>query len=157
MELPELVKAHGGEETVLTLDVIKRNVAAKRYKRLDRFQEDVFSVLNAARELSRSDSQMFEDAGELQMSYMRARDSLCKNGEVFTSPALDFADRCVCPCFIINWRHAHANTDALRKTKAAAEKVEDATAVVDPKRRPSVAVDGDEGLKQYAVDNVLYS
>jgi protein polybromo-1 len=43
-------------------------------------QEDVFAVFDKARQLSRTDSQLFDDACELQMVYIRTRDELCKRG-----------------------------------------------------------------------------
>ena len=41
------------------------------YKRLDEFQRDIFAVLERARTLSRTDSQVFEDSAELQTHFIR--------------------------------------------------------------------------------------
>lgn len=90
----------------LSLDTIKRRLDRGLYKRLDRFQEDVFACLERARRLSRTDSQVFEDSIELQAFFVRHRyiiisflcvepffgfrDELCRNGEVLSSPALNY-------------------------------------------------------------------
>jgi hypothetical protein len=57
----------------LNLDVIKRRLDLGLYKRFDTFQRDVFSVLERARHLSRSDSQIFEDSVELQSFFIKVR------------------------------------------------------------------------------------
>lgn len=63
----------------ISLDLIKRRLDKVLYKRLDIFQEDVFSCLERARKLSRTDSQIFEDSIELQAYFIRKRDdvSIC--------------------------------------------------------------------------------
>merc|ERR1719204_1026725 len=63
----------------LTLDIIKRNLDKGRYLRFDRFQEDMFSVFERARRLSRTDSQIYEDAVELQLYFIRERDEKLRN------------------------------------------------------------------------------
>lgn len=60
------------------------------YKRLDVFQEDIFSCLDRARRLSRTSSQIFEDTVEMQMYFIKQRDELCKCGELLSSPALSY-------------------------------------------------------------------
>lgn len=57
----------------LSLDIVKRRLDRGLYKRLDRFQEDVFGCLERARRLSRTDSQVFEDSIELQAFFVRQR------------------------------------------------------------------------------------
>ena len=37
--------------------------------------------------------QLYEDAIEMQMYFIRVRDDLCKHGEILLSPALSFTDR----------------------------------------------------------------
>ena len=74
----------------LSLDLIKRRLDKGVYKRLDRFQEDVFGCLERARKLSRTDSQIFEDSVELQAFFLRTRDEATRNGDLLHSPALNY-------------------------------------------------------------------
>ena len=60
----------------LNLDLIKRRLDRFLYKRLDLFQRDIFSVLERARNLSRTDSQIFEDSYELQKHFIKVRDEV---------------------------------------------------------------------------------
>lgn len=57
----------------LSLDLIKRRLNSGQYKRLDMFQDDMFLCLERARQLSRTDSQVFEDSIELQTFFIRMR------------------------------------------------------------------------------------
>lgn len=50
----------------LTFDTVKKNLDKGRYRRLDRFQQDIFAIFDRVRALSRTDSQAFEDSAELQ-------------------------------------------------------------------------------------------
>jgi len=70
------------------LDLIKRRLDKGLYKRLDEFQRDIFAVLERARTLSRTDSQVFEDSVELQTNFIRIRDEACGHGEILQSRAL---------------------------------------------------------------------
>lgn len=74
----------------ISLDLIKSRLDRGLYKRLDKFQNDMFLCFERARKLSRSDSQLFEDSVELQYFYIRTRDELCRNGEVLKSSALNY-------------------------------------------------------------------
>lgn len=74
----------------LSLDLIKRRLDRGVYKRLDRFQEDVFTCLERARRLSRTDSQPFEDSVELQAFFLRTRDDATRSGDLLHSPALNY-------------------------------------------------------------------
>lgn len=74
----------------LSLDLIKRRLDRGVYKRLDRFQEDVFTCLERARRLSRTDSQPFEDSVELQAFFLRTRDEATRSGDLLHSPALNY-------------------------------------------------------------------
>ncbi|XP_071082321.1 protein polybromo-1-like isoform X6 [Haliotis cracherodii] len=76
-----------------TFDHIKRNLDKGRYRRMDKFQEDVFKVFEYARKVSRTDSQLYEDAVEMQMFFIKIRDELCKNGEMLLTPALSYTER----------------------------------------------------------------
>ena len=55
---------------------------------MDEFQRDIFAVLERARTLSRTDSQVFEDSVELQTHFIRIRDEACGHGEILQSRAL---------------------------------------------------------------------
>ncbi|XP_046750131.1 protein polybromo-1 isoform X6 [Diprion similis] len=89
-ELPEHDMVEGKKVRGLSLDLIKRRLDRGVYKRLDRFQEDVFSCLERARKLSRSDSQPFEDSVELQAFFLRTRDDVTRSGDLLHSPALNY-------------------------------------------------------------------
>ncbi len=89
---------------------MKRRLDKGLYKRLDTFQEDVFSCFDRARKLSRTDSQVFEDSIELQSFFIRKRDELCKNGEILSSPALSYTAM-----------HLSAAVEALRQDKLLQE------------------------------------
>lgn len=58
------------------MDLIKCRLDKTLYKRLDTFQDDVFLCLERARSLSRTDSQIFEDAVEMQAFFIRKRDEV---------------------------------------------------------------------------------
>ncbi|OXU25338.1 hypothetical protein TSAR_015577 [Trichomalopsis sarcophagae] len=89
-ELPEHDIVDGKKVRGLSLDLIKRRLDKGVYKRLDRFQEDVFSCLERARKLSRTDSQPFEDSVELQAFFLRTRDEVTRNGDLLHSSALNY-------------------------------------------------------------------
>uniref|UniRef100_A0A4W3IBT0 Protein polybromo-1 n=1 Tax=Callorhinchus milii TaxID=7868 RepID=A0A4W3IBT0_CALMI len=74
----------------LTFEIIRKNIETNRYGRLDVFQEHMFEVLERARRLNRTDSEIYEDAVELQQFFIKIRDELCKNGEILLSPALSY-------------------------------------------------------------------
>lgn len=94
----------------ISLDLIKRRLDKGLYKRLDVFQEDLFSCFDRARKLSRSDSQVFEDSIEMQSYFIKKRDELCKNGEVLSSPAMSYSAM-----------HLSAAVEALRQDKLVQE------------------------------------
>merc|ERR1719431_1042519 len=77
--------------TPLTLDIIKRNLDKGRYLRFERFQDDMFSVFERARRLSRTDSQIYEDAVELQLFFIRERDEKLRN--VLMTAATNFGEK----------------------------------------------------------------
>ena len=86
---PAIELASGGNRVrALNLDIIKRRLDKGLYKRLDLFQRDIFSVLERARKLSRTDSQIFEDSVELQSFFIKTRDEACEHGEILQSRAL---------------------------------------------------------------------
>eukprot|EP00095_Tigriopus_kingsejongensis_P009080 maker-scaffold742_size103727-snap-gene-0.20 protein:Tk09080 transcript:maker-scaffold742_size103727-snap-gene-0.20-mRNA-1 annotation:"protein polybromo-1 isoform x2" len=87
-ELPEFDDMEGKQTRALSLDLIKRRLDQGLYKRLDTFQRDIFAVMERARTLSRSDSQVFEDSVELQNFFIKVRDEACSNGDTLQSRAL---------------------------------------------------------------------
>lgn len=89
-ELPEHDEIDGKKVRALSLDLIKRRLDRGVYRRLDTFQEDLFTVFERARRLSRTDSQVFEDSIELQSYFIMQRDEICRNGDMFSSPALNY-------------------------------------------------------------------
>ncbi|KAJ8378965.1 hypothetical protein AAFF_G00232590 [Aldrovandia affinis] len=98
----------------LNFEIIRANVDNGRYKRLDVFQEHMFEVLEKARRLHRTDSEIFEDAVELQQFFIKIRDELCKNGEILLSVALSYTHK-----------HLHNDVEKEKKEKLPKEMEED--------------------------------
>uniref|UniRef100_A0ABM5FKE5 Protein polybromo-1 isoform X7 n=1 Tax=Pogona vitticeps TaxID=103695 RepID=A0ABM5FKE5_9SAUR len=98
----------------LTFDIIRKNVENNRYRRLDLFQEHMFEVLERARRMNRTDSEIYEDAVELQQFFIKIRDELCKNGEILLSPALSYTTK-----------HLHNDVEKEKKEKLPKEMEED--------------------------------
>ncbi|XP_053148176.1 protein polybromo-1 isoform X6 [Hemicordylus capensis] len=98
----------------LTFDIIRKNVENNRYTRLDLFQEHMFEVLERARRMNRTDSEIYEDAVELQQFFIKIRDELCKNGEILLSPALSYTTK-----------HLHNDVEKEKKEKLPREMEED--------------------------------
>uniref|UniRef100_A0A8C3HYU0 Protein polybromo-1 n=1 Tax=Chrysemys picta bellii TaxID=8478 RepID=A0A8C3HYU0_CHRPI len=106
----------------LTFDIIRKNVENNRYRRLDLFQEQMFEMLERARRMNRTDSEIYEDAVELQQFFIKIRDELCKNGEILLSPALSYTTK-----------HLHNDVEKEKRKKQEmvaleAEKSEDSAA-----------------------------
>ncbi|KAK3103095.1 hypothetical protein FSP39_016403 [Pinctada imbricata] len=102
------------KEKPLSFDQIKKNLDKGRYVRMDRFQEDMFKVFQRARKLSRTDSQLYEDAIEMQMFFIKKRDEICKSGEVLLTPALSYTEK-----------HLQAELEAEKPQKLEQEQKED--------------------------------
>ncbi|XP_072238136.1 polybromo 1, like isoform X3 [Leuresthes tenuis] len=102
------------EKPPLNFDIIRVNVERGRYRRLDVFQEHMFEVLEKARRLHRTDSEVFEDAVELQQFLIKIRDELCKNGEILLSSALNYTVK-----------HLHSDIDQEKREKIPKEIEED--------------------------------
>ncbi|XP_029455310.1 protein polybromo-1 isoform X6 [Rhinatrema bivittatum] len=98
----------------LTFDIIRKNVENNRYRRLDLFQDHMFDVLERARRMNRTDSEIYEDAVELQQFFIKIRDELCKNGEILLSPALSYTTK-----------HLHNDVEKEKKEKLPKEIEED--------------------------------
>ena len=79
-ELPKYLKKANvpEDEYPFSLDEIKYNLDKGRYRRLDRFQDDVFYLFSKVREYVPLDSELFQDAVELQKHFIEKRDELCK-------------------------------------------------------------------------------
>ncbi|KAJ4926712.1 hypothetical protein JOQ06_014459 [Pogonophryne albipinna] len=102
------------EKPPLNFDVIRMNVDRGRYRRLDVFQEHMFEVLEKARRLHRTDSEIFEDAVELQQFFIKIRDELCKNGEILLSTSLNYTSK-----------HLHSDVEQEKREKVPKEMEED--------------------------------
>uniref|UniRef100_A0A3B3YBW4 Protein polybromo-1 n=1 Tax=Poecilia mexicana TaxID=48701 RepID=A0A3B3YBW4_9TELE len=102
------------ERPMLNFDIIRNNVERGLYRRLDVFQEHVFEVLEKARRLNRTDSEVFEDAVELHQFFIKIRDELCKNGEILLSIALNYT-----------LKHLHNDVEQEKREKIPKEIEED--------------------------------
>ncbi|XP_022353634.1 protein polybromo-1 isoform X12 [Enhydra lutris kenyoni] len=114
----------------LTFDIIRKNVENNRYRRLDLFQEHMFEVLERARRMNRTDSEIYEDAVELQQFFIKIRDELCKNGEILLSPALSYTTK-----------HLHNDVEKERKEKLPKELEEDKLKREEEKREAEKSED----------------
>merc|ERR1712142_68312 len=89
-EVQEHDEIDGKKVRALSLEIIKRRVDRGLYKRLDLLQRDVFLVLERARKLSRTDSQIWEDSVELSRRFIKARDQYTESGARLKSKALEY-------------------------------------------------------------------
>nr|XP_006127657.1 protein polybromo-1 isoform X3 [Pelodiscus sinensis]XP_025042768.1 protein polybromo-1 isoform X3 [Pelodiscus sinensis] len=121
-------------KTPLTFDIIRKNVENNRYRRLDLFQEQMFEVLERARRMNRTDSEIYEDAVELQQFFIKIRDELCKNGEILLSPALSYTTK-----------HLHNDVEKERKEKLPKELEEDKLKREEEKREAEKSEDSAGG------------
>ncbi|XP_075431143.1 protein polybromo-1 isoform X21 [Ascaphus truei] len=130
----------------LTFDIIRKNVENNRYRRLDLFQEHMFEVLERARRMNRTDSEIYEDAVELQQFFIKIRDELCKNGDILLSPALSYTTK-----------HLHNDVEKEKKEKLPKEIEEDKAKREEEKRAEKSedpgGVSGQSGLyRTYSQD-----
>lgn len=132
-EVPAVDPANS-EEPPLNLEMIRNNVERGRYRRLDVFQEHFFEVLEKARRLNRTDSEIFEDSVELQQFFVKIRDELCKNGEILLSPALSYTSR-----------HLHVDVEQEKREKLPLEMEEDRLKVEEDKKEEEKTEGGTEG------------
>ncbi|XP_051957318.1 protein polybromo-1-like isoform X2 [Xyrauchen texanus] len=112
-EIPA-VDPNNPDKPLLNFEIIRANVDKGRYRRLDVFQDQMFEVLEKARHLHRTDSEIFEDSVELQQFFIRIRDELCKNGEILLTPALSYTTK-----------HLHSDVEKEKKEKLPKEYEED--------------------------------
>ncbi|CAG9540476.1 unnamed protein product [Cercopithifilaria johnstoni] len=92
-DLPGILRRKGidSENIPFSIDEMKRNVDKGRYRRLDKFQDDLFFLFNIAMEHAHSDSQVFEDTVELWMYYLKTRDDLTRS--TLLSPARWYTEK----------------------------------------------------------------
>lgn len=64
--------------------------------------------------ITRTDSEIFEDAVELQQFFIKIRDELCKNGEILLSSAMNYTTK-----------HLHSDVDQEKREKIPQEIEED--------------------------------
>ncbi|XP_076845382.1 protein polybromo-1 isoform X4 [Brachyhypopomus gauderio] len=121
----------------LNFEIIRANVDRGRYKRLDVFQDHMFEVLEKARRMHRTDSEIYEDAVELQQFFIRIRDELCKNGEILLSPALSFTAK-----------HLHSDVEKEKKEKLPKELEEDKLKREEEKKEAEKSEDSGGGTWQ---------
>lgn len=120
-----------------TLDQIKTNLDKNRYKRLDRFQDDVFGLFGRVRTMTRPDSQLFLDSIDLQKFFISKREELCKG--VLVSPASTFTESDL-------WDEIEARKKAIKKegsstgadTNEADSDTSKTTMEVDESEKPKV-------------------
>ncbi|TKR92680.1 hypothetical protein L596_007287 [Steinernema carpocapsae] len=77
-------------EFPFSLDELKTHIEKGRYRRLDRFQEDLFNLFSKARELTSPSSAIFKATVEMQLHFIEKRDELCRNR--LDSPAIFYND-----------------------------------------------------------------
>uniref|UniRef100_A0A8D0GFS1 Protein polybromo-1 n=1 Tax=Sphenodon punctatus TaxID=8508 RepID=A0A8D0GFS1_SPHPU len=118
----------------LTFDIIRKNVENNHYRRLDLFQEHMFEVLERARRMNRTDSEIYEDAVELQQFFIKIRYELCKNGEILLSPALSYTTK-----------HLHNDVEKEKKEKLPKEMEEDKLKREEEKREAEKSEDSSGG------------
>ncbi|RXG69930.1 Protein polybromo-1 [Armadillidium vulgare] len=72
---------------------MKRRLDKGLYTRLDHFQDDLFSIFDRARDISKENSRIFADSIILQKEFIKVRDELCGKGSILSSKALGFNER----------------------------------------------------------------
>ncbi|CAI4231619.1 unnamed protein product [Auanema sp. JU1783] len=143
-DLPDLLKCKGvpSDEWPFSFDQLRRNIEKCRYRRLDRLQKDFFDLFEKTREHSRLGSQLFEDAIELQLMFVRERDALCKNSLISNA-------------FAVIESHVVEEIEKLRKKRVQAGET------IEKDRRESVDEianqEGEIDLPSITINDVEYS
>nr|XP_055040946.1 protein polybromo-1 isoform X3 [Misgurnus anguillicaudatus] len=132
-EIPA-VDPNNPDKPPLNFEIVRANVDKGRYRRLDVFQDNMFEVLEKARRLHRTDSEIFEDSVELQQFFIRIRDELCKNGEILLSPALSYTTK-----------HLHSDVEKEKKEKLPKEYEEDKLKREEEKKEAEKSEDSSGG------------
>lgn len=143
-ELPEYDEIEENKVRAISLDLIKRRLDKGLYKRLDAFQEDLFQVLDRARRLSRTDSQVFEDSIDMQLLFLKKRDELCKNGDILQSPALAFTTS-----------KLHKAVDELRQSKQLEEQKDEPPSTEEETSQDPLSIQ--ESGESMTIDEEKYS
>ncbi|CAH2009995.1 unnamed protein product [Acanthoscelides obtectus] len=143
-ELPEHEEVDGRKVRALSLDLIKRRLQKGVYKRLDVFQEDFFACMERARQHSRTDSQLFEDATEMQLYFISQRDSLCKNGELLSSTALSYTAEDL-KAKVEQLRQSKHLKESLEEDASETRSSDDSTVVMGPALTKGEPAEGAEG------------
>lgn len=74
-----------------TLSRVEQWVTGDHYSRLDHLQSDLLALFRQARQAGGGrESQMYQDSVATQRQYISVRDSVCQNGQLLWSPALDY-------------------------------------------------------------------
>ena len=142
LEVAEHDEVDGKKVRQLSLEIIKRRVDRGLYKRLDQLQRDVFLVLERARRLSRTDSQVWEDSVELSKRFITARDQYTEAGVRLQSKALEY-----------NMEMLLADIAKAKETKAATETSEEDTSDQSMMETDTQAWSGDS---DYNVGDFVY-
>lgn len=88
--------------------------------------------------LYRTDSEIYEDAVELQQFFIKIRDELCKNGEILLSPALSYTTK-----------HLHNDVEKEKKEKLPKEIEEDKLKREEEKRGNYFLFINIKGIEKY--------
>lgn len=124
---------------------VKRNLDMGRYRRMDRFQQDMLEVFEYARQKSRSDSQLYEDSVELEAFFIRLRDEICGNGETLTTPALNYTEL-----------HLNKAVDIDKRQKQEKEQEEDEKRKLREQSKEKEQIGEDKGEDSYTYNGHLY-
>ncbi|EMP39762.1 Protein polybromo-1 [Chelonia mydas] len=92
------------------------------------------SVMSHQDDEGRTDSEIYEDAVELQQFFIKIRDELCKNGEILLSPALSYTTK-----------HLHNDVEKEKKEKLPKEFEEDKLKREEEKREAEKSEDSAGG------------
>lgn len=122
---PDEISDEAKKRKAISLPIIGQLLKLGFYERLDQLQEDIFSILKKAREDGRTDSEMYEDACELQAYFTLERDRLTKDGLRLMSPALNFTVKSI----------QHEIDDERKEKLRSESKVEDNDEDDDDRRR----------------------
>ena len=132
---------------VAAFDRVKQNVELGRYRRLDRFQDDVFEILHNVRALVTPQSTSFQASIKLQEEFIRQRDVLTEHGRRLFTPAR-------------NYTHADLEADVERATGVGStplpgqeEEVEDGESVIQGAQSLNSVTVVDQN---YAMDDYVY-
>ena len=88
---PSLPHLRTPVKRAFTLSRVEQWVTEGHYSRLDHLQSDLFALFRKARQTGGGrESQVYQDSVATQRQYINVRDSVCQNGKLHWSPALDY-------------------------------------------------------------------